>query len=130
MNEQDQQIAIAEACGWQDVIGYDDGKVIGLSPEFTEAQCPEGSDEYVPDYLHDLNAMHEAEKLLDDKSEDIKSLYLDWLRLGMDPDDFLNPFKWDWFRVRATAAQRAEAFLRTIGQWKDETKSAANGKET
>ena len=55
-----------------------------------------------PRYSIDLNAMHEAEKALTDH--------------------------WDGFHFRnhlcnnihATARQRAEAFLRTIGKWRDE----------
>lgn len=81
---------------------------------------------FVPDYLNDLNAMHEAEKTLDSKPIDERSMYYDflllvtpgwppWLPSGEPPDSF----EMDWKIVRATAAQRAEAFLRTIGKWVD-----------
>jgi len=59
----------------------------------------------VPDYVNDLNAMHEAEKVLTTAQATTMSQYLH-RRLGM---------LWGF----ATASQRAEAFLRTVGQWKE-----------
>ena len=53
----------------------------------------------IPDYLNDLNAMHEAEQTLDGNQ---RLPYLVLLQGHCFP----------------TAAQRAEAFLRTIGKWK------------
>lgn len=81
--------------------------------------------EHLPDYLGDLNAMHEAEKVLACTDEGPKTSerrrYLMILeaviagppdRFGYRPNRQLStPF--------ATAAQRAEAFLRTIGKWKE-----------
>ena len=64
----------------------------------------------VPDYLNDLNAMHQAEKVLKEEHLDA---YGDWLADGNSsggrPSELCH-----W---HATAAQRAEAFLRTIGKW-------------
>lgn len=57
-----------------------------------------------PNYPSDLNACHEMEKVL--TYEQICD-YGDWL-----PKD-------DWGLIHATAAQRAEAFLRTIGKWEE-----------
>jgi hypothetical protein len=63
----------------------------------------------VPNYHADLNAMHEAEKVL--TSGDHKRLYFDWLgRLA-----YLGATT----RECATAPQRCEAFLRTLGLWED-----------
>ena len=84
-----QRIAIAEACGWK--TGYRD----------PEAWHP------LPDYLSDLNAMHEAEKVLNEKQDHIMNDTL-W--------DMCEGRKYLW---HATASQRAEAFLRTIGKWKE-----------
>lgn len=63
----------------------------------------------VPDYLNDLNAMHEAEDEL------IKRLLWGDYRRALqkvtnDSGDHVNC-------IRATAAQRAEAFLRTLNLW-------------
>ena len=57
-----------------------------------------------PDYCNDLNAMHEAEKVLDlDQWHKYASL------IGR--HDYRN-------LLNATAAQRAEAFLKTLNFWK------------
>ena len=87
MSQEEQRIAIAEACGWK--TGYRD----------PEAWHP------LPDYLTDLNAMHEAENSLTTAQMTTMSQYL-YRRLGM---------LWGF----ATASQRAEAFLRTVGKWKE-----------
>jgi len=104
MKPEQQRIAIAEACGWKP-----DKRGLGwLSPHGYYA--PE------PDYLNDLNEMHEAEKTFSEKR--IRS-YAFTLAQVLDTsptvdldDQFLN--------IHATAAQRAEAFLRTIGKWEEE----------
>lgn len=59
-----------------------------------------------PNYYGDLNAMHEAEETLTEVDQWI--LYQCHLAEGQTK-----------FIVHATAAQRAEAFLRTIGKWQD-----------
>ncbi len=100
MDPRAQQIAIAEACGW------------AYCPATGFTRSPDGRaqpDHSIPDYLHDLNAMHEAER-------------------GLDPDDYAQyeqnirktypVFMGGGFHLlHATAAQRAEAFLCTIGKW-------------
>lgn len=69
--------------------------------------------EGMPDYLSDLNAMHEAEKILTDQQQ---VDYAHALRtiVGWNP-------MW-----AATAAQRAEAFLRSLGLWKEDAERAAS----
>ena len=57
------------------------------------------------DYCADLNAMHEAEEILSPHQRDQMRLRLN-MALG---DEY-------W---RATARQRAEAFLRTLGKWEE-----------
>lgn len=66
----------------------------------------------VPDYLSDLNAMHEAEKTLTIQSNARYELELCAAvdASGRDSDI------WHYV-LTATAAQRAEAFLKTIGKW-------------
>jgi hypothetical protein len=64
-----------------------------------------------PDYVHDLNAMHEAEKVLDEtQAEDYEEL------LGE-------------YGFHSTARQRAEAFLMTLGKWATTEDSSVVGKE-
>ena len=61
----------------------------------------------IPNYCNDLNAMHEAEKSL---ARDIRNHYIDLL--GETYSD-------SWEFATATASQRAEAFLKTIGKWEE-----------
>ena len=104
----DQQInaAIAEACGWNDI--HDSGpwhnhKLWGYPP----IKPGQGGNayNYLPNYCNDLNAMHEAEATL---SEDQL-----W-RMAREIER--NDEQWYF---RATARQRAEAFLRTLGKWEE-----------
>jgi len=108
MTEEQQRIAIAKACGLTIVS---DGITHHLTPcgKKTEHD-PEGCLlKECPDYLNDLNAMHEAEKMLIEKD---RSRYTDNI-CGITPCAYDG-----WFScAHATAAQRAEAFLRTIGKW-------------
>jgi len=70
-------------------------------------------------YTHDLNSMHKAEKTLD---YDYAELFGDTLAdiCYRENRQLENPFPWTFSQVHATARQRAEAFLRTLGKWKEE----------
>jgi hypothetical protein len=76
----------------------------------------------LPDYLHDLNAMHEAALNL---GPDLGSEYAVRLRAIVHADatpemlrsDSMTKWCSDLYFYEATAAQRAEALLRTIGKW-------------
>lgn len=101
MNNEKQRIAIAEACGWRCTAAFKEAFACWVKPDGMDHQT-----EYLPDYLNDLNAMHEAEKMLTVRQS---QQYIPILRnlctvFGNWPES-------------ATAAQRAEAFLRTIGKW-------------
>ena len=63
----------------------------------------------VPNYCHDLNAMAGAEATLAVRYEYVNKLGL--VNLGVE--------SLQWPCVFATARQRAEAFLRVKGKWKD-----------
>jgi hypothetical protein len=97
MTPEAQRIAIAKACGRvqrPDGFWFPKGKNHGSQG--------------IPDYLNDLNAMHEAE---------LKAL-------GLKYDQWTRELRAICERDRrciesATAAQRAEAFLRTIGRWEN-----------
>ena len=62
----------------------------------------------IPDYPHDLNGMYEAELVLISGPAGAAATYVAALE-KIYPNEY-------W---RATAAQRAEAFLRVLGLWKD-----------
>lgn len=103
----DEQInaAIAEACGWTNVGECENGgfRLRGFPPDRYEAHRKP-----IPNYCTDLNAMHEAEKVLD-SDELFRGYYLALYDIT----------KSTRCPVHATARQRAEAFLRTIGKWED-----------
>lgn len=128
MTEDAQRIAIAELCGWVDIQPavraelrfkcytndpnsyppdeIEDGTLIGR-------YSPRALFEVLPDYLYDLNAMHEAEKALVNRpilARAYTNTYGDLLfQRVMSPGHCLT-----WF---ATAADRAQAFLRTHSKW-------------
>jgi hypothetical protein len=114
MNELEQRIAIAKACGY-----YKDIVDNGGSKGPYEAWFKNGLghhmrlDTQLPDYLNDLNAMHSAEKLLNDSQ---KVTYFHNLASGH--VDSGEPTENYFNYCHSTAAQRAEAFLRCINQWK------------
>lgn len=66
------------------------------------------------DPLSDLNAMHEAEKTQCAKDAGFGHLMADALIAICHTESARFTPYW-----RATAAQRAEAFLRTLGKWED-----------
>lgn len=90
MTDQEINVAIAEECGWLAAPNADgDLTEAHLTRTWVEWLGPNGEHESEPpDYVNDLNAMHEA----------LASLPLE---------------------STSTARQRAEAFLRTVGKWKD-----------
>ena len=111
MTPQAQRVAIAQACGWTNVrfIKNPDSvnDCLGIPPTLPGSPS-------VPDYLNDLNAMNEAEL---------------WMRGG--PDGVYHTIpkhhqQWAMYKcllknnIAATAAQRAEAFLRTLDLWVEE----------
>ncbi len=113
MNTQSQRIAIAEFCGW---------KHVGFSSDFSQPvmEDPSGAKTWywreIPDYTNDLNAMHEAEGRLRDETVQAFEAHLNaCIAQGCRVCDF-SLFASDkiW---NATAKQRAEAMLRTIGKW-------------
>ena len=106
MNPEQQRIAIAEACGLTNVAPMIVKNVKHEGDDITVGIWSD--DGWVPQYLNDLNAMHEAEKTLTDKAHEEFRLNLCEV-LGDDSR----------LIVSSTAAQRAEAFLLTIGKWEE-----------
>jgi hypothetical protein len=123
MSPDKQRIAIAEACGWTreyaDVQTWNAGLNSykgGYEPIRTMLfrrmeKCFLA--ENLPDYLADLNAMHEAETVL---AKDQLIEQAEWI--GACSNE-MHIKAWV-ILLRATAAQRAEAFLRTVGKWEED----------
>jgi hypothetical protein len=104
MKPEEQRIAIAKACGWLVTDNGENGRVMmgsrhGWKPGFKP--------DPLPDYLNDLNAMHEAKKTLTDEQRPIywRTLY-----------DVCKTTEWPF---NAEAYQEAEAFLKTLNLWKE-----------
>ena len=85
MSDEQINIAIVEACGWECGHDYRSHR----------------------NYCKNLNAMHEAEKTLSDWQV---GTYVATLCLEVQPEPKL---------YHATARQKAEAFLRTLGKWEE-----------
>lgn len=113
MNTDEQRIAISEACGWRrKEVRYKDGSLASQG-----WVAPDGVGRPLPDYLHDLNAMHEAEETLPPRHEQYA---IELARvIECNKEEELN--NWDiWKVAHATADKRAEAFLRCSGRWLDD----------
>lgn len=99
MTDQEMRISIAEACGWCDPMTYP-GRI--------------------PNYPNDLNAMHEAEKFLNGRVVELNTYHHQLGGIVVEGNPGIaftpNPAGYRW---HATASQRAEAFLRTLGKWRD-----------
>jgi hypothetical protein len=109
----DEQInqRIAEACGWTEIknCAWRHHKPWGYPP----LKAGQGGNAFkmLPNYCDDLNAMHEAEKTL---SETNMFVMAHWIEQ--------NVSRHGQHYFHATARQRAEAFLRTIGKWEETQK--------
>ena len=97
MNKLQQTLAIAKFCGWK--YGKDH------QWRHKDEQNPRS---LAPSYTFDLNWMHKAEKLLNDSQKIDYSLYL---TPAYDSKE-------DTMEIFASAARKAEAFLKTIKRWK------------
>ena len=113
--------AIAKLQGWTKINEVDRG--CGVPPEFTNAKDYLGRPMEnppiwdIPDYCHDLNAMHEAEKLLYENDRSPKK-YTQQLKSAICREAGAKKAQIDFdICITATARQRAEAFLKTVGEW-------------
>ncbi len=103
MDPEEQRIAIAEACGWTHSIGDFGGDYWRHE---TRGPC------LPPDYLNDLNAMHEAECSLSNTKHKVFRMRLNLVTHKT--KKYIHPKR---VMVSATAAQRAEAFLKALDLW-------------
>lgn len=108
MSPEQQRIKLAEWGGWEwGSIPADGGCFGWVSPE---GGFPQDGIESLPNYLNDLNAVHELEKRLTEKQE---LFYLVRLTEAMKEQATVG---WKIERTyHATAAQRCVAMLRTLG---------------
>lgn len=110
--------AIAEYCGWK--MFYKPAEDKNWHSKHKWGTQPDGKPNFkhnVPNYCEDLNAMHEATKGFDIHktmkfSDELKNIIQDTLCIKSAVDA-------RYLTVNSTAAQRAEAFLKTIGKWNE-----------
>jgi hypothetical protein len=113
MTDEEMRVAIAEFCGWARVRVVQDegnwkGQIRGRRPTDTFF----GDELFeVPDFLNDLNAMHEAEKVLVTRGD--LGLYCAHLRRDIQEAEGIIG-SCGSLMVHSTARQRAIAFLKTI----------------
>lgn len=127
MKESDQRIALADFCGLLTRPDYEVVEYRRWEPPdhvFQRVKFKGGVVrpcyiEDIPDYPNDLNAMHRAELKLggakDEEHSQLSSYYENLCLVVGDGQEPLNVYDIDL--VRATAAQKAEALLKTINQW-------------
>lgn len=121
MSPEEKRIAIAEACGWKFTKIKGEFRYVAIDPKGSVYHADFGNVSFLPDYLNDLNAMHEAELTLSDEqySSDAFAAYEDVSFVGWLFRIMVRRVETPNFRTHsATAAQRAEAFLLTIGKIK------------
>lgn len=132
LTDEQLRIRIAEFCGWTRIdkgtFGLRSGKdLLGSKSELggtppCDKNKPENDQSFapIPNYPTSLDAMHEAEKLIDQMPIDSKSLWLDYLALECGWVEATNhheaQFISHYNTARATARQRAIALVRTISQ--------------
>jgi len=113
VNVIEQQIAIAESQGYQNVRSIYDvtGMLVGWREDADPKTCK------LPNYTGCLNAMHEVENNFYKRAGMFEfERYITHLQHIMNR---VPPVQENMFFVSASASQRAEAYLRTINKWKD-----------
>ena len=130
MNLTPEQIntAIAESLGgWRRVWNREKTKALLVSPKNKYDFCDQdlsglevagtANGEVIPNYHGDLNACRDAEELLDEKQKREFSNHIWDLMLKTTKRNpwWLGPYKFEL--IHASAPQRCEALLRTIGKW-------------
>lgn len=105
MTPKEQTIAMAKACGWIQ------SKTSTWDQWWYTKKGNRTYHPFPPDYLHDLNAMHQAEETLDPIRQCRYAETLHSLMIG-------NHAVSGFMKIHAAAAQRAEAFLKTLNLWK------------
>jgi hypothetical protein len=114
MTNDEKRIAIAEACGYTETL-------VGEENVYGRRLLPCGSrtgQDALPDYLNDLNAMHEAFQMLDRFQRITYGRHLQEI-VGLHVIGVISDYPHDLGRLaalaHATASQRADAFLLTLG---------------
>ena len=103
-------IAIAEACGWRELFLDQNSEPWGFNTGLHYSQR-------IPEYCNDLNAMHEAEKILTTKQKQRYAKALSDDLSDSAPTESCHTVWSD--TIHATARQRAKALLKTLEKLDD-----------
>lgn len=110
LTQEEKRVRIAEACGWKHVGiretgSYGAGSPYGFKPNAAVIEPRfTGLTAEVPDYFNDLNAISSAVKC---RWQHEKAFIQNLIAICQTSEDAIN----------ATAAQRAEAFGKTLNLW-------------
>ena len=120
LSPEQQRITVAELAGWRrQGLGF---PCFWFHPRLAPAGCDTITNEYedqdkgLPDYLRDLNAMHEVE-LAKLTSLSLRSVYAS--NLWLICEGYKSDYPEMYATLSATAAQRAEAFVVTLTKGKE-----------
>ena len=109
MDKDKQRVAIAEACGWEHRTV--DGKTYWWNMAIQEGELSQ-----LPDYLNDLNAMHEALLGLSQEQREEVALRVCWgINWKSRETHECSPD----YLLACTSEELAEAFLKTLNLWTD-----------
>jgi hypothetical protein len=109
MTPEKQNAVIAIACG---IVTHDHWGPLHRTPQGLVRVCP--------DFVGDLNACHEMEKVLTDAQKKQFVFWLNHLHPSADIhySDRQNDMRLEVFSlIHSTAAQKSKAFLHTLGLW-------------
>ena len=115
MTPEKQRIEIVKACGWRfGILSHGNPRIEGWFD--SDGQFRGEGTECLPDYLNDLNAMHEAVMTL--TGED-RSRYYDELERVLFGQSEIHWSEDKFHMINAKAEHMAEAFLKTLGLWEE-----------
>jgi hypothetical protein len=120
MSDEQINIAIAEALGHKDIALRVIAEGTGMDSEVLCSGTLGRGGYAIPDYCNDLNAMREAEKTLGNDFRFSVVLYHQLIPLEDQYEDHTITWSIANRLIKATARQRAQAFLRAIGKWEEE----------
>jgi len=104
MNQDEQRVAIAKACGYRDFEVFKNlGSIWAISPSEEARE--------IPQYLNDLNACAEMEKTISSDGAEWNLYRMNLMRLCSKAKEITDD-------ISAPASLRCKAFLLTKGEWK------------
>lgn len=128
MTDEQMRVKIAEACGLEPVtmpfnpneveVGHNGQWFAPVAAAYFRKLYPKGmTPKVIPDYPNDLNACHEMEKVLDRAKDLCPGMEVPLTQYDQYWGALTEVTKGDI--IHATARQRCEAFLKTIGKWEE-----------